>query len=86
MVGNFLDEEQCGFRGRRGTDDCLQVSRRIVEEVCGAETSDRVLLVSYDLGKAYPRVGRDALWKLFRRIGADERFIKICIALHESTS
>ena len=30
----FLDEAQCGFRKGRGVDDVLQVSRRLVEEIC----------------------------------------------------
>ena len=82
----FLDETQCGFRGRRGVDDCLQVSRRVVEEVVAAEGGDKAILVLYDLEKAYPRLCREALWALLRRRGCDTRYIKVCMALHEGTA
>ena len=75
-----------GFRGARGIDDVLQVSRRICEEVVGCRGEDRVVVSLFDIEKAYPRVCRDALWWLMAHFGADARFIRVCRALHEHTA
>ena len=44
-----------------------------------------VVMTLYDIEKAYPRVCRKALWRLMGRLGADDRFISVCKALHEGT-
>ena len=46
---SFLAEEQMGFRGGRGIDDVLQVSRRICEEVVGCRGEDRVVVSLFDI-------------------------------------
>ena len=40
----------------------------------------------FDIEKAYPRVCKSAMWTLLRKRGCDERMVKVCIALHESTT
>ena len=82
----FLKEEQNGFRRGRGVDDALMVSRRVAEEVCRLFGNDWVLMSFFDIKKAYPRVCRDALWKLMCVRGFDNRLIKDCKALHEGTA
>ena len=81
----FMDETQQGFRRNRGVDDVLQVTRRLTEEICFSRTGPEVRLTLYDVEKAYPRVCREALWKLMQRRGAPTGLIKICRALHDHT-
>lgn len=82
----FLNEEQNGFRRGRSVDDCLMVSRRVAEEVNRMSTDDWVLMSFFDIEKAYPRVCKDALWKLLKVRGCDDRMIKVCKGLHEGTA
>ena len=44
-----------------------------------------MVLSFYDIEKAYPRVAIGELWELMKRKGCDERMIKVCKALQEST-
>eukprot|EP00972_Heterocapsa_arctica_P114778 16444250-Heterocapsa_arctica.AAC.1 len=39
----------------------------------------------FDIEKAYPRVCKDALWKLMHKLGCPDGMIKVCRALHEFT-
>jgi hypothetical protein len=41
---DHLHESQCGFRRGRGVEDCLQMSRRVVEEVNNAVSAEWVRL------------------------------------------
>ena len=52
----WLHELQCGFRRGRGTDDVLQISRRVIEEVVRAGSDEWVMISFFDIEKAYPRV------------------------------
>ena len=65
----FMDEEQQGFRKNRSVDDVLQITRRLVEEICFSCTGTPVVLTLYDIEKAYPRVTREALWQLLEKRG-----------------
>ena len=82
----FLKEEQNGFRRGRSVDDCLTVSRRLIEEVNRIHSDDWVLLSLFDIEKAYPRVCKDALWHLMKVRGCAPGMIRVCKALHESTA
>ena len=81
----WLHESNSGFRRGRGVDDALQVSRRLVEEAVRSTAEGLMVLSFYDIEKAYPRVAIGGLWELMKRKGCDERMIKVCKALHEST-
>lgn len=82
----WLYEAQCGFRKGRGVDDVLQVSRRLLEEaVTNGKRDEIVLLRLFDIEKAYPRVSKDALWRLMEVKGAPKEFIQVCKGLHEHT-
>eukprot|EP00959_Pyramimonas_sp_CCMP1952_P186292 3895588-Pyramimonas_sp.AAC.1 len=80
-----MAEEQTGFRRGRGTDDALQVARRIIEETRALTNGNAVVLSFYEIEKAYPRVCRPALWRLLERRGCPLKFIRVCNALHEHT-
>ena len=81
----FMDEEQQGFRKNRSVDDVVQITRRLVEEICFSRTGTPVVLTLYDIEKAYPRVTREALWQLLEKRGTPVSFIRICKALHNHT-
>ena len=71
----WLHKSQCGFR-KRGVDDVLQVSRRVVEEGARDNNEGRVIRIRlFDILKAYPKVSKDALWEVMRRRGAPKQFI-----------
>ena len=81
----WISETQSGFRRGRGTDDALQVTRRILEEAC-RQDKDWYVLAFFDIEKAYPRVCRPALWELMQRRGCPKAMINICKGLHEATT
>jgi hypothetical protein len=81
----FVHESQCGNRRGRGVDDVLQVSRRVVEEVCRLDEDKWFTMSFFDLEKAFPKVCRSALWRLLDREGCDPRMLKVCKGLHENT-
>ena len=80
-----MDEERQGFRNNHSVDDVLQITRRLVEEICFSRTGTPVVLTLYDIEKAYPRVTREALWQLLEKRGTPVSFIRICKALHNHT-
>ena len=82
----WLCEEQSGFRRGRGTDDALQVARRIIEDVLRLRNHDVITMTMFDIEKAYPRVCRPALWRLMRERGCPPGIVRVCRALHEHTS
>ena len=81
----WIHETQCGFRSGRGVDDVLQVSSRVIEEVVRSTSDEWVLTSFFDIEKAYPRICKDALWKLLDKRGCPSGFIKILKAFHEHT-
>jgi hypothetical protein len=81
----FMDETQNGNRRGRGVDDVLQVSRRIAEEICRLDEDEWYLISLFDLEKAFPKVCRDALWRLLEERGCPVTMIRICKGLHENT-
>lgn len=52
----WLCEEQSGFRRGRGTDDTMQVARRLIEEACRLRSGGEIHMAFFDLDKVYPRV------------------------------
>ena len=75
-----------GFRGGRGIDDVLTVSRRIRKAIIGTKGEGRVVMTLHNIENSYPRVCRDALWWVLAHYGADERFTSVCRALREHTT
>ena len=52
---SWIAEQQSGFRKGRGTDDTLQVLRRMAEEM-NKQADDWYIMAFFDIEKAYPRV------------------------------
>ena len=84
-VDPWLREAQTGFRGGRGTDVAIQVSRRIAEEISRVASDEVVLLRFFDIEKASPRACRAALWKVLGRRGCAPGMIQVLKAIHEHT-
>ena len=93
----ILDENQSGFRGGRSTADATQLLVRITEdsddlrkrrthlklpEDDSSDPEARLL----DLGKAYPRVSKPALWAILRNYGMKDQFLDSLVDLHEATN
>jgi hypothetical protein len=90
----IMGENQNGFRSGRSTVDTVQILQRIEEE-CEKMVKHKEKFqrqdVSYpgavllDLRKAYPRVNREALWKILETYGLGGRIMKVLKMLHETT-
>eukprot|EP00959_Pyramimonas_sp_CCMP1952_P362053 7582513-Pyramimonas_sp.AAC.1 len=80
-----MGESQSGFRRGRGTDDALQVARRLVEEAAALRNEEAVVFDFFDVEKAYPRVCRPALWALLARRGCPDGVLRVCKALRNHT-
>ena len=61
------------------------MTRKLLESLKRARQEDTYVMTFYDIEKAYPRICRDALWRLLKKQGVDQRFIAVCKALHEHT-
>ena len=59
-IYGLLPENQCGFRGGRGTVDMIFVARQL-QEKC-QEQYDDLFITFIDLSKAFDTVCRDGLW------------------------
>jgi len=89
-----MDDTQCGFRSGRSTADASQVIIRVNEEVqrvigvvsVRQETDrDHPVAVLMDITKAYPRVNRNILWHVLRKLGMKDVMLKTLQNLHERT-
>ena len=90
----LMDDNQAGFRGGRSTADATQMMVRLQEDAedlrrrregagqGGGVVPEARLL---DLRKAYPRVNKPALFRLFRRYGLEGNFLRVIEDLHETT-
>ena len=89
-----MEDTQCGFRTGRSTADASQVIIRVNEEVkrvtgvvsVRQDTDrDHPVAVLMDITKAYPRVNRNILWHVLRKLGMKDVMLKILQNLHERT-
>ena len=82
-----LGLHQVGFRGGKGVDDALQVTRRLVEEVAtSTDGGEGIELSFHDIEKAHPRDCRGALWDLLLKWGCDPSLLRVIQMLHGGTS
>ena len=77
----FLTETQFGFIQDRSTIDAIFVARQITEKCI--EKQESVHWLFLDLKKAFDSVNREAAWKLFKKIGMPEGFVKLLRGLHD---
>ncbi|TWW71616.1 hypothetical protein D4764_16G0001130 [Takifugu flavidus] len=81
IVEPRIQEEQCGFRPRRGTVDQLYTLSRVFE---GAwEFAQPVHMCFVDLEKAFDRVPRGVLWGVLREYGVSGPLIRAVRSLYD---
>ena len=76
-----LPESQCGFRANRGTADMVFTARQL-QEKCTEHHLD-LYHCFIDLSKAFDTVNREALWKILRKKGCPDKFVKVLQSLHD---
>ena len=82
----WLNPYQFGFRKGSGVDDVQQVTRSLLEKIAGSVHEKVILFRFFDLGKAYPKVARHALWRILAVKGVPSSMIKLLKALHNHTA
>ena len=87
-----IGDTQCAFRTGRSSADAEQIIIRVNEEVKRVtggftdrqDTSEyHPMAILMDITKAYPRVNRNILWHILRKLGTRERMPKTMKNLHE---
>ena len=88
---HFLHNFQWGFRpNRRCTDPALVLT--LLLEMANAHTQvqedtwDPLVLVLWDIVKAYPSTQRHLCWKLFHKLGVPEQLLRVLYGLHDCTN
>ena len=77
----ILPETQFGFRPDRGTCEAIFAVRQLQEK--SREQGQHLYLCFIDLEKAFDCVPREALWKVLRKLGCTEKFIRLLRLLHD---
>ena len=89
---NYIYDTQCGFRAGRSTAGASQVNIRVNEEVqrvigvvSGRQNTDRdhPVAILMDIAKAYPRVNRNILGHVLRKLGMKDVMLKTLQNLQE---
>jgi hypothetical protein len=91
---HLLPNFQWGFRPNRCTLDVMLILRLISEmateiaydPALPAEQQDPIVMILFDIQKAYPSVPREAAYAVFRKsFGIPEEMVQVIQELHEST-
>ena len=89
---NLYGQWQWGFRRGRSCVDVLLLIRTLVElaSAVSPDTSsdrgehyDNLVLIMFDIMKAYSKIQRSAAWVAFRRLGMPESMLRVIQGLHE---
>ena len=83
----LLPESQWGFREYRSTAGPLFVLRILMDSMAAngnASMEDAMLMLLLGIYKAYPRVPRNAAWKLFSKLGMRDGFIEVLQGIHDN--
>ena len=78
----MLSETQAGFRRGRGCIDMIFATRQLSEKAL--EQKERLLLVVFDLKKAYDTLNREALWQLLEKYGIPGKVVRLRKALYSN--
>ena len=86
----LLHDFQWGFRPNRRCTDLALILTLVIEMAnvhCKSKDSqwDSVVIVLWDIIKAYPSTQRHLAWKLFHRLGVPESLLRILSGLHDHT-
>lgn len=87
---NFLHNFQWGFRPNRRCTDPALVLTLLLEMANGhirrqEDSWDPLVLVLWDIVKAYPSTQRHICWKLFHKLGVPETMLRVLYGLHDCT-
>ena len=85
-LAEYLPEEQMAFRGGRGVDGALQVSRRVNEEVLNTKGDRKIVISRCGIETPYPIIRKWALWRLLQHWGMPNNMLAVVQALHEFTA
>ena len=80
LAEEVLTESQCGFRRERSTIDMIFSLRQIQEKAI--EQYQELYIVFVDFRKAFDSVDRDMLWRVLRRFGCPEHFVRMIEQFH----
>ena len=85
VLDTQLEENQCGFRPKRGCCDQIYVARMLIQK---AREFNRPLYFCFiHLQKAYDSINREALWQSLKRsLSIPEKIIRVLQALHHNTT
>ena len=83
QVDAQLRREQAGFRPNRGTREQTFTLRNIIEQ--SLEWNARLLLCFIDYEKAFDSVHQETLWKIMKRYGIPDKFIKLVKMFYSNT-
>ena len=78
-----IDDSQFGFVPGRGTTDAIFVVRQLQEKYLAA--NKRLYMAFLDLEKAFDRVPRKVIWWALRKLGVEERIVRL-VQIHGSVS
>ena len=81
LEDGLLPESQCGFRKNRGTVDMIFAAKQL-QEKC-QEQNSQLYTTFVDLTKAFDTVSRDGLWRIMKKFGCPEQFIKMVRQFHD---
>lgn len=73
-IEHQLEEEQCGFRSNRGTQDLIFTMRQITEKTIEFNTKTHCCFI--DLEKAFDTVKWDEIWEVLQRRNVDNTLIR----------
>lgn len=77
----ILPESQYGFRPNRGTAEMIFCARQLLEKA--REQQRSMMMVFFDLQKAFDSVPRDALWRVLTKFGCPPVFVQLIQGLHD---
>ena len=80
LAEEVLTASQCGFRRERSTIDMIFSLRQIQEKAI--EQYQELYIVFIDFRKAFDSVDRDMLWRVLRRFGCPEHFVRMIEQFH----
>ena len=83
QVEGQLHDCQCAFRKNRGLSDATFALRMLMSKC--REYKQPLYMAFVDLKKAYDSIHRDALWRILRAYGVDDKLVELLMDLHTGT-
>jgi hypothetical protein len=83
QVEGQLHDCQCAFRKNRGLSDATFALRMLMSKC--RKYKQPLCMAFVDLRKAYDSIHRDALWRILRAYGVDDKLVELLMDLHTGT-